>query len=190
MKLNDILLSLGNNSLDIAIDDKILSTKYFKLQLRRYSRLDIEVSDIEDFIYIWVTYFEGIKDNIKRLYTAMTTEYNPLENYDKKSNITTSNVNTANMSDIKTIDSVAYTENEKTTYNSDTLHLSERNTAKDSDTTNTINSSSNNNENMTENTHGNIGVTTSQQMLKSEYEIRKIGMYELLVEWFVGEWCY
>lgn len=190
MKMNDIISQLGNNALDIELDDKILSTKYFKLQLRRYNRLDIDVDDIEDFIYIWVTYFEGIKDNIKRLYTAMTTDYNPLENYDKKSNIITTNVNTANMSDIKTVDTDAVVTNEKTTYNSDVLHLSEKNTAKDSGTTNTVNSSSNNNENMTENTHGNIGVTTSQQMLKSEYEIRKIGIYELLAEWFVGEWCY
>ena len=190
MKLNDILLMLGNNALDITIDNILLSTKYFKLQLKRYSRLDIAVNDIEEFIYIWETYFESIKDNVKRIYVAMTTDYNPLENYDKQSNITTTNVNTANMSDIKTIDSVAYTENEKTTYNSDTLHLSEKNTAKDSDTTNTINSSSNNNENMIERTHGNIGVVSSQSMLKSEYEVRRIGVYQLLTEWFVGEWCF
>lgn len=190
MKLNDIILTLGNNSLDIVFDNNTLSTKYFKLQLKRYSRLDIDVSDTEDFIYIWETYFESIKDNIKRIYIAMTTDYNPLENYDKMSDITTTATNTANMSDIKTINSVAYTENEKTTYNSDTLHLSEKNTAKDSDTTNTINSNSNNNNHEIEHTHGNIGVVSSQSMLKFEYEVRRIAIYQLLTEWFVGEWCY
>ena len=38
-------------------------------------------------------------------------------------------------------------------------------------------------------THGNIGVTTSQQMLKSELDIAKWNLYEEIADLFVNEFC-
>lgn len=39
-------------------------------------------------------------------------------------------------------------------------------------------------------THGNIGVTTAQQMLDSEMELRTRGFREGLIRRFIGEYCY
>lgn len=39
-------------------------------------------------------------------------------------------------------------------------------------------------------THGNIGVTTSQQMLDAEMELRTRGFREGLIRRFIGEYCY
>ena len=38
-------------------------------------------------------------------------------------------------------------------------------------------------------THGNIGVTTSQQMLQSELDIAKWNIYEQITDLFISEFC-
>lgn len=39
-------------------------------------------------------------------------------------------------------------------------------------------------------THGNIGVTTTQQMIESEQDLRTKGFRESLIRMFIGEYCY
>lgn len=39
-------------------------------------------------------------------------------------------------------------------------------------------------------THGNIGVTTTQQMIESEMDLRVKGFRESLIRMFIGEFCY
>lgn len=189
MIIQKILNELGEHALDIHIDSDILSTRFFKLELTKYKSLSVDW-DIEDFIYFWETFFTAKSNEIKRIYNAMTTEYNALENYDKTE---TSTTNTENMvSGENTTTSLNSTENtlEKTTYNSDSLHVSEKTTTKPSDVKTIGNSESENTVTYENRTKGNIGVTTSQQMLKSEYEIRLIGMYELLTKWFINNFAY
>ena len=189
MKIQQILNKLGEHSLDINIDGDILSTRFFKLELNKYKSLSIDY-DIEDFIYFWETFFLAKSFEIKHIYNAMTTEYNALENYNKIETSTTITEN--NISGENTTTALNSTENtlEKTTYNSESLHTAEKTTTKPSDLKIIGNTESENKVEYENKTSGNIGVTTSQQMLKSEYEIRLIGMYELLTKWFINNFAY
>lgn len=189
MTIQKILNNLTSHSLDINIDDKILSTRFFKLELEKYKSLSVDWNT-ENFLYFWETFFLAKDYEIKRIYKSMTTEYNALENYNK---IETSTTNTENsMSGENTTISLSSAENtlEKTTYNSDSLHTAEKTTTKPSDIKSSGMTESENIVEYENVTKGNIGITTSQQMLHAEYEIRLIGIYELLTKWFINNFAY
>lgn len=108
-----------------------------------------------------------IKFNVKwnKLFEAINTEYDPLENYSMtesenvNSSITTTLSNGASMHGFNSPDSVPTNESESTST--------------------TSGSSDDNIRNLTRS--GNIGVTTSQQMLESEFEVRKHDFYEIVM---------
>lgn len=125
MKIQKILQSLNNNALDITIDTKILSTRFFRLELEKYKSLDVDW-DNENFIYFWETFFLAKEYDIKRLYNAMTTEYNPLENYNKMETSTTNTENATNTENTNVSLNDITDTLEKTTYNSENLITSEK----------------------------------------------------------------
>lgn len=190
MKIQKILTDLTSHSLDITIDSKILSTRFFKMELEKYKSLCVDWNTSEDFIYFWETFFLAKELEIKRIYNAMTTEYNALENYDKTEMSTTNTENSASGENTTIALNDTINTLEKTTYNSNSLHVAEKTTTKPSDIKSSGNSESENIVTYENRTRGNIGITTSQQMLKSEYEIRLIGMYELLTKWFINNFAY
>lgn len=189
MTIQKILQNINNSALDIAIDNKILSTRFFKMELEKYKCLNVDW-DTENFIYFWETFFLAKEYEINRLYNAMTTEYNPLENYNKTETSTTNTENNSHGENTTTSLNDIVNTLEKTTYNSDSLHTSEKTTTKPNDIKVSGATESENIVNYENKTTGNIGVTTSQQMLKSEYEIRIIGIYELLTRWFINNFAY
>lgn len=75
-------------------------------------------------------------------------------------------------------------ETNTTTNNTRTDNLSESNS-----NTRTDNLSEKTNSNRTGRAHGNIGVTTSQQMLQSELDIAKWNIYEQITDLFLSEFC-
>ena len=75
-------------------------------------------------------------------------------------------------------------ENNTTTNNTRTDNLSESNS-----NTRTDNLSEKTNSNRIGRAHGNIGVTTSQQMLQSELDIAKWNIYEQITDLFLSEFC-
>lgn len=189
MKISQIIPLLGSTSLDITLNNGTLTTKYFKTELLKYKSLKTDF-DIEDFIYYWGCFFEMQKLNLNRIYTAMTTDYNALENYNKMEveTITTDSAGTSenNLQNLNSaVNSVS-----RTTYNSSNLNLGESSTFTDIDRKTTLNTTFDTTETKQNATSGNIGVTTSQQMLKSEYEIRTIYMYQLVVEMFINNFAY
>lgn len=110
----------------------------------------------------------------QKLYETTILEYNPIENYDRieeGSNTASGNsggTNTATHSN--------------TAYNSDTF----------SDTSKDVNSGTNEFENQTEfqsRTHGNIGVTTSQQMIEAQREVVKFCMTSYVINEFLDRFC-
>lgn len=100
-------------------------------------------------------------DAIKRMYQTLKEEYKPLENYNKTSTIT----DTGNA--------------DNTHSNVPSDSIVEKETSKD-----VINNSNT----RTETTTGNIGVTTSQQMLESEIELRMRYNINLYVTQLVKTW--
>lgn len=141
---------------------------------------------------------------------AINIEYNPIENYDRfesyggEENV----VNSAIMNNAQKATSnfnrggsdVNNSEAKTSSYNSNVYQPDNTNR-----TTNTygLNESNNNesfNNNKTEtiekrtpklenHIHGNIGVTTNQQMLKSEFDIALWNLYENICELFKSEFC-
>lgn len=102
----------------------------------------------------------------QRLAKALQVEYEPLENFDRMEE-STDNTDTTNSGNSKS-ESIG----KATGFNSDSLVTTEGGESESSAKSNgnTVNTH-------TARLHGNIGVTTSQQMLQSEIDIRKYNWY-------------
>lgn len=192
-----------------------LDSFFFTCQLEKTVR-DVKNSDVEDaFKDCYLSFVSRQLENVKRIYLAYyDTEYNPLDNYDKKSTITTeynggnSNVKSGSESHNATqsgnivnsqgaqhsvnTQSVS-PENNNTFYNreksdstiDDSKHTTSFNNVQNNltDTYNNVKDSftyENRNDIVTERTSGNIGVTTSAQMLSGELQVRQFD----IVSWF------
>lgn len=138
---------------------------------QKYGSFEIIHGDsTEDRIVFWENFIGRYIHGFKRVYDTLATEYLPLENYDKISEINTTGTNE--------MSSTAENTTQATTEESQTW----RNTDKNSGTSNTNGSSTNT---VTEHTHGNIGVTTNAQMAVGEISLRTehnladiiVGMY-------------
>lgn len=117
------------------------------------------VQDKYDLQVKWSEFKTIYGETIARVSTALSKEYNPIENYNKDSTITTKN---------PTVTAHTYTAD-------DTTSMIENNK---------IVTDSHNIE-MTDNTHGNIGVTTNQQMINAETEMRvRYQIINVIVELF------
>lgn len=110
----------------------------------------------------------------EKLYNTTILEYNPIENYDRMEE------GTNNASGTSGGNNTAIHSN--TAYNSNTF----------SDTSKDTNSGTNEYENETafqSRTHGNIGVTTSQQMIQAEREVVKFCMTSYIINEFIDRFC-
>lgn len=135
---------------------------------------------------------------LKKWYDAQQIKYDPLENYDRREDWTDTNAKNNELTNMRSDFS------EKELDGS----VEEKNSAfNDSDYTPASKSISNNTDNSTfasnsltngkesetgvhsGRTHGNIGVTTSQQMLQSEYDVAKFNIYEAAADLFCRELC-
>lgn len=138
-------------------------------------------------------FFQRNLDNFTLMYQALKKEYNPIHNYDRYEDKDESNIydekteRTVNNSDtenntsenqVSAFDSSSYQPKEKDIYNGSV-------TRKSSD-----NYKGNNSNKYTTKNHlyGNIGVTTSQQMLESEIDLRtKYNIYEIIAKMWYNE---
>lgn len=142
--------------------------------------------------------------------TALSLEYNPIENYDRKEeweDIGESKENTTNKSNGN---SIGYTsgstslngvnDNKVSAFDSDDYQPESKNTNTSTGTdssntsTNTNNSfvndvDANSNSKHSGRIHGNIGVTTTQQMLESELSLAAWNVYEHITDLFIDEFC-
>lgn len=129
-------------------------------------------------INLW---FKRMRTNFERMYIAMNEEYNPLHNYDRYedwndvgSSKSTSKADSNNKSSNTS-------ENKVSAFNSTNYQPDNKNEG-----TNESNFNSNSlAENSVDNTHkghlyGNIGVTTSAQMLEGEMNVRKLDLYKTI----------
>lgn len=149
---------------------------------------------------------------------AQQIEYNPLENYDRIENWSdtgnrgeksqarrdSGNTRTFNNQDKRTLATGSTTENEVSAYDSSEYQPADS-TRVDNDGTDTMDysgtikdeygegSSGQTTENKKDvhdgRIHGNVGVTTSQQMLQAEYEIARFNIVEQITDLFIMEFC-
>ena len=109
-----------------------------------------------------------------KVYNALSEDYNPIENYDRNEEWTDTTNNTATSSG-----SVL---NKVNGYNAPALTDSAK--AETSDTTNGSGSNTHSGR-----VHGNVGVTTNQQMIQAELDLRKTDIYEIITREFIEKFC-
>ena len=137
---------------------------------------------------------------------ALNTKYNPLENYDRMEEWTDTNTRGENTTrsenatghDSSSSSGSGNTENTRSAYNS-SVYQPHDNAASSSTGSNTSDSSTTASGTIKTDanellkrigrTHGNIGVTTSQQMLQSELDIAVWNIYEEITNLFMTEFC-
>lgn len=146
---------------------------------------------LQNFISVWA---DREQATFQRWVDALAIEYAPLENYDRHEDWTdtldsdgTSNTTGTNdtstsgtvTTDVSAYDSSSYQPKDKVT-SSETI---------DNDTTERNTSTLDNEGVHTGRIHGNIGVTTSQQMLESELDLGYWNIYSRITDMFLKEFC-
>lgn len=143
--------------------------------------------------------------NWKKLYDTTLLEYNPIENYDRMEDWTDTDAETGTNSrnnDIKNTVSNETTNSGTVTEQNTAFNAGLADHAKEiSDGDYITNGSGSTTENesgtskrdlthkRTGRAHGNIGVTTSQQMIQSEREVAMFNIYDIIAESFVENFC-
>lgn len=161
--------------------DKFVSPLIEKLY-NKYENVDDLAVDLAKIIY------NRFASKWKHIYDALVTEYNPLENYSMEEERTPD----LTFEDTETQNSEITTERETSAENKykgfNAVEPVTINKTDGEETTTTSGASADNEVHKTT-THtgtetlirsGNIGVTTSQQMLQSEFEVRQYDFYKMM----------
>ena len=122
-------------------------------------------------ITVWAAERKEVWD---KLYDTTQLDYNPIENYDRQEESSSSNAGTSSGSTTVT--------NSNTAYNS--------NTFTDTAQSNTSgNNQSNSAGSFRSRIHGNIGVTTSQQMVEAQRQVVQFCMTQYIIDDFISRFC-
>lgn len=124
-----------------------------------------------DFMHMMIgVWSNNCQYMFEHLLASVNAQYNPIENYDRHSSISRIGSNTAS----------GTTTDSSTAFNSDSF----KNTGKtDSSGSDTVN------ETVTDNTHGNIGIRSSQELLVQERELAMFNLYETIAADFGRKFC-
>ena len=166
--------------------------------LQKGAEFEVLYSDPEwfkNFIGVWSDKYYAM---FERQLRALSKEYDPLENYDRieewsdMRSSTDSQKNTN--SSMSSTNSSRTDEQKVSAYDSSTYQPKEQNTG-----SNAVSGSDLGQSNMDHTgaesgmrkgrAHGNIGVTTSQQMLQAEWDVAKLNIYEEAADLFLTEFC-
>lgn len=185
---------------DLVIDNIILEAGEFELV---YSNPDF----MKSAIGVWSDKYYR---TFQKWIDALSIEYAPLENYDRQeewkdinsathNSTETSNSSTSNTGNISSNTSDTVTGN-VSAFDSDNFTPNEQSVGSGSSSSNSSGTTTNNQydyntssddstNTRTGRAHGNIGVTTSQQMLKDELEVAKWNIYKHITDLFMQEFC-
>lgn len=134
------------------------------------------MKDVIDSLFMrWYRTFE-------KWVNALNIEYDPLSNYDRKEEWTDNSKADASTSSASKSDDTL----KVSAYDSDMMHDKEKTSANNSSS---ITSKSNANNKRTGRAYGNIGVTTSQQMLDAELTIARFNLYNQIADIIVRDIC-
>lgn len=144
---------------------------------------------IQSAIAIWSNVYH---DTFQRWVDALAIDYAPLENYDRIEHWTdeTDVSGTGSSNSTGTIDSTDNVETTKSAFDVSTYQPYDNvHSTNDTDTTDRTNTTMTNDTDSEHNgrIHGNIGVTTSQQMLMQELDMGYWNLYERITQLFLQE---
>ena len=145
------------------------------------------------------TFFAKNYDVFNKIFQATLLEYDPIENYNRYEIYTdTTNLNTksivggtANTVNTSTGDNTSLVSPyDAGTFVNDSKTMSNGKNSLTSSSTDTTTNTGTNQLSHDAHIHGNIGVTTSQQMLESELEVRpRLNIYNFIASAFFAEFC-
>lgn len=191
----------------IAIDAILMRTRELEI-------LYPDFTYMKNRITIWSNKYQI---NWKKLYDTTVLEYNPIENYDRmedwtdtddetstsardntrnttntvKSTSTNEIINSVNVTDQNTAFNAGLADHAKQITDGDTTEngsITNTETGKDTENEN-VNGGRTGRHTKTGRAHGNIGVTTSQQMIQSERDLVVFNLYDVIAESFIENFC-
>lgn len=174
------------------------SNKHYRTFEKWINALNIDYNPLENYDRM-----EEWSDTGSRINTGTVSDSGSRKNTGTQSTETigndnfTGSGNSTSSDEISAYNSNSFQNDKKNTTNSS--NSSETNTTTNSTRTDNLSESNSNTrtDNLSEKTnsdrkgraHGNIGVTTSQQMLQSELDIAKWNIYEQITDLFLSEFC-
>lgn len=191
----------------IAIDAILMRTRELEI-------LYPDFTYMKNRITIWSKKYQN---NWKKLYDTTVLEYNPIENYDRmedwtdtddetttsdrdntrntnntvKSNSTNEIMNSVNVTDQNTAFNEGLADHAKQITDGNTTEngtITNTETGKDTENE-SVNGERTGKHTRTGRAHGNIGVTTSQQMIQSERDLVVFNLYDVIAESFIENFC-
>ena len=141
--------------------DKYLSNNF----IRQYERYDIEVLE-----YFAVLLYNRFGMKWSKIFEALIIEYNPLENY------SSTEIETPNLTDTSKANSKVTVKQSGSTFDTAVYQPYASTETAGNENDNKVTTTKTGTRTVTKS--GNIGVTTSQQMLQSEFEVRQYDFYQ------------
>ena len=122
--------------------------------------------------------------------TALNIEYDPLNNYDRHEEWTDNDKVSGKTETAAGVNTTGQDELSVTTYDSDQYHNKEK-TDSSGTSESTGSSETNTDGTSTHSGHlyGNIGVTTSQEMLTQELDVQRFNLIQQITDLFLTEYC-
>lgn len=153
---------------------------------------------MQDSIKIWVHKWQR---TFEKWVAALDTKYAPLDNYDRYEDYTDTHTGSGSIDTTTTLDntitddSESDVENKVSAYDSNTYQPKDQ-THSEYDNTTTLDSDGTSNTTTSDSKtiehhahlHGNIGVTTSQQMLQAELDVQRFNLIEQITDIFLREY--
>ncbi len=191
----------------IAIDAILMRTRELEILYPDFNYMKTRIT-------IWSNKYQI---NWKKLYDTTVLEYNPIENYDRmedwtdtddetstsardntrnttntiKSTSTNEVMNSVNVTDQNTAFNAGLADHAKQITDGDTTEngsITNTETGKDTENEN-VNGGRTGRHTRVGRAHGNIGVTTSQQMIQSERDLVVFNLYDVIAESFIENFC-
>ena len=161
------------------VEDILMKSGEFEVL---YSDPDFVHDSIRMWSAKWYHTFE-------RWVKALNTSYDPLTNYDRNEEWTDENNGVGTVKGTTTDQSSASVDNKISAYNSSTMQpdTSSKSTGSGSSTLDNTNTTQNKNVRKGR-AWGNIGVTTSQQMLREELSVAEWNLYDHIADVFLQEY--
>lgn len=179
----------------IAIDAILMRTRELEI-------LYPDFTYMKNRITIWSNKYQI---NWKKLYDTTVLEYNPIENYDRIEDLTDTDDETTSSTRDNTIKSTSTNEimnnvnitDQNTAFNAGLAdhakQITDGDTTENGSITNTekenVNDERTGKHTRTGRVHGNVGVTTSQQMIQSERDLVVFNLYDIIAESFIENFC-
>lgn len=154
------------NILDLEYCTAVSGDKYLsKNFMKQYERAEVEV-----LIYFAMILYRRFNTKWTKIYDALLIEYNPLENY------SSTEIETPNLTDTSKANSKVTVKQSGSTFDTAVYQPFASTETAGNENDNKVTTTKTGTRTVTKS--GNIGVTTSQQMLQSEFEVRQYDFYQ------------